>query len=278
MPCVSRAGLSIFPRSPLHRAELTKNPPGVIDFAVPNLIARCSRTACATIDVSHWVIRTMFPSRWIRCLICAALASPAGVLAAEVELAGVFGTRAVLLVNGGAPQTLSVGQRSREGVRLVALQGEVASVEIDGTQRRIRLGSAPIQIQPQGEAASEGGQELRLVPDARGHYAVQGSINGASVRFLVDTGASLVSMGVDEAVRAGIDYRKGKPSTSMTANGPTQIWVVRLDKVQVGGIVLHGVEAAVHQNALPVVLLGMSFLNRTDMRRDGGFLVLRKTH
>lgn len=259
-------------------AKATRIPWGVIDFAVLNLPARSRRTACATIDVSHWVIRTMFLSRWIRCLTCAALASPAGVLAAEVELAGVFGNRAVLLVNGGVPQTLAVGQRSREGVRLVALQGEVASIEIDGTQRRVRLGSAPIQIQPQGDAAPEGGQELRLVPDTRGHYAVQGSINGASVRFLVDTGASLVSMGVAEAVRAGIDYRKGRQSTSMTANGPTQIWVVRLDKVQVGGIVLHGVEAAVHENALPVVLLGMSFLNRTDMRRDGGFLVLRKTH
>lgn len=218
----------------------------------------------------------MFSSRWLRCLVCAVIVSPAGVLAAEVELAGVFSNRAVLLVNGGAPQTLSVGQRSREGVRLVAVHGEVASIEVDGIQRRVRLGSAPIQIQPEGDAASEGGQELRLVPDARGHYAVQGSINGASVRFLVDTGASLVSMGVDEAVRAGIDYRKGRQSTSMTANGPTQIWVVRLDKVQVGGIVLHGVEGAVHQNDMPVVLLGMSFMKRIGMHREADVLVLQK--
>lgn len=223
-------------------------------------------------------MRTMSLSSSIRWCICAAIALSTGVLAAEVELAGVFGSRAVLMVNGGPPQTLSVGQRSREGVRLVALQGNVAAIEIDGIQRRVTLGSAPIQIQPQGDDGPAGGQELRLVPDARGHYSVLGTINGASVHFLVDTGASLVSMGVDEAVRAGIDFRKGRPSTSMTANGPTRVWVVRLDKVQVGGIVLHGVEAAVHENALPVVLLGMSFLNRTDMRREGGFLVLRKTH
>lgn len=201
-----------------------------------------------------------------------------GAPAAEVELAGVFGSRAVLLVNGGTPQTLSVGQLSREGVRLVALQGELASVEVDGVRRRIKLGDAPIQLQAARSETDGIGQELRLVPDSRGHYAVPGSINGASVRFLVDTGASLVSMGRDEAVRAGIDYRKGRPSTSMTANGPTQIWVVRLDTVQVGGIVAHGVEAAVHETALPMVLLGMSFLSRTDMRREGGFLVLRKTH
>ena len=98
------------------------------------------------------------------------------------------------------------------------------------------------------------------------------------MRFLIDTGASLVSMGAEDAVRAGVDYRKGRPSTSMTANGLVQIWVVRLDKIQVGQLVLHGVEAAVHEGALPVVLLGMSFLNRMDMRREGGFLVLRKTH
>lgn len=209
--------------------------------------------------------------------ICALLFSSSVTFAADVELAGVFGSRAVLLVDGGSPQTLAVGQRSREGVLLRALQGDVAVVEVDGVQRRIRLGGAPIQVGARADSGATG-RELRLTPDARGHYSVLGSVNGASMRFLIDTGASLVSMGAEDAVRAGVDYRKGRPSTSMTANGLVQIWVVRLDKIQVGQLVLHGVEAAVHEGALPVVLLGMSFLNRMDMRREGGFLVLRKTH
>ena len=62
----------------------------------------------------------------------------------------------------------------------------------------------------------------------------------------------------------------------MTANGPAQVWKVKLDSVKVGGITLHDVDGAVHGGDLPMVLLGMSFLNRMEMKRDGDRMVLRR--
>ena len=58
--------------------------------------------------------------------------------AAEVELAGIFGSRAVLVIDGGAPQTLSVGQRSREGIKLVSVSNPTATVDVNGEQPRVR--------------------------------------------------------------------------------------------------------------------------------------------
>ena len=119
---------------------------------------------------------------------------------------------------------------------------------------------------------------LRLVPDARGHYWTQGAVNGASVRFMVDTGATYVAINTDEAKRAGIDYRAGQQVVMNTANGQSFAWFVKLDRVSIGSIVMHGVEASVHERGLPVALLGMSFVNRLDMRREGGDLLLKKRY
>jgi aspartyl protease family protein len=65
---------------------------------------------------------------------------------------------------------------------------------------------------------------------------------------------------------------------SMTANGPTRIWRVKLASVKVGGITLSDVDASVHEQDMPVVLLGMSFLNRMEIRRDGQSMVLTQRY
>lgn len=215
---------------------------------------------------------------WIRNAVTAALLLGAGgALAAEVELAGVFGKRAVLVVNGGSPQTVSIGQRSREGVQLLDVDGGLATVKVGGELRKLRLGDAPVRV---ADAAGEGAAPslLRLVPDARGHYWTQGAVNGASVRFMIDTGATYVALSSEEARRAGIDHRRGRQVVMNTANGQSTAWVVTLDRVSIGGIVLHGVQASVHEQGLPVALLGMSFISRLDLRREAGDLVLRKRY
>lgn len=194
--------------------------------------------------------------------------------ATDVQLGGVIGERAVLIVNGGRPQTIAVGASTREGVKLLSVAGDEAAIETEGRRSRLRLGEQPISI-----GVSESGRgEVRLAADTRGHFITMGLINGVGQRFLVDTGATLVSIGADDAKRAGINYLAGTPATTMTANGPAQVWKVRLDTVQVGDVVLHGVEAAVHQHAMPIGLLGMSFLNRTELRREAGALILRKNY
>ncbi|WP_246264520.1 retropepsin-like aspartic protease family protein [Aromatoleum toluvorans] len=206
-------------------------------------------------------------------LIALAGAAASAVQGAEVELVGVFGSKAVLVVDGGAPRTLSVGQQTRDGLRLVEVSDGAATVELNGKRQKVILGAGPVR-----SAAGDGGgaAAVSLVADARGHHFSSGSINGASVRFLVDTGASMVSMGASDARRAGIDFHKGVGGISQTASGPAQVWKVRLDAVRVGDVTLNGVDGLVHENDLPFVLLGMSFLGRMDMQREGDRLTLRK--
>lgn len=211
-------------------------------------------------------------------LSLATMLVPVSVWAMEVQLGGIFGTRAVLVVNGGAPQTVPAGKTSREGIRVLSVGDGVAVVDIDGRRETLRLGAAPLRTEAAAAPNGSGSQQVRLVPDARGHYTAVGTINGAVQRFMVDTGATLVALGAEDARRAGIDFRKGTPAISITANGPTKVWLLRLDRVQVGNIVLHGVDAAVHEVPIPMVLLGMSFLGRTNMSHEGDVLVLRRRY
>ncbi len=205
--------------------------------------------------------------------IGAALASVcASGIAAEVAVVGMIGTRAILVVNDGAPQTVAVGGRSREGVRVLGVDGDVATLEVDGKRQRIRMGERVVR--------REGGvgEGLVLQADSRGHFLAQGRINGNETGFLVDTGATLVSLGKSDAQRAGVDFTKGSPGRSVTANGTVRVWRVQLDTLELGGMRVHNVEAAVHEQDLPFALLGMSFLNRMHWQREGDKLILRKRY
>lgn len=194
--------------------------------------------------------------------------------AESVELSGVFRNMAVLTVDGGPPRTVAVGERTRDGVKLVELSGNGALVEFDGRRQRLVLDATALRsAEPDASPAV-----ANLYADSRGHHFGAGSINGVTVRFLVDTGASMVSLGASDARRAGIDYRRGVAARTQTANGTASVWQVRLDTVRLGDITLNGVDGLVHENDLPFVLLGMSFLNRMDMRRDGERLVLRRRY
>ena len=196
----------------------------------------------------------------------------AHALAAEVALVGLLPGRAIVMVDGGKRQTLSVGAKTEEGVKLLGIESGAATFEIDGRQRRMQIGQSVVAT------ASSARPELRLTADARGHFVVPGSINGSQVRFLVDTGASFVSLGLSDALRARIDYTKGTPGYSMTANGQARVWKVKLNNLKVGGISLTEVDGTVHEQDMPVVLLGMSFLNRMEMKRDGQEMILTQRY
>lgn len=193
--------------------------------------------------------------------------------AADVVLAGTIGPRAILVVNEGVAQVVAVGASTREGVRLLSIRDEVAVIEFGGIRQSLRFGDHTVH---QTIAASE---SLRLSADAQGHFWLSTRFNGSPMqRSVVDTGATLVSMGQSVAREAGIDYRKGEEGVSLTANGPVRVWRVRIDTLEFGGVVVHNVEAAVHESELPVVLLGMSLLNRFHWERDANVLVLRKRY
>jgi aspartyl protease family protein len=116
--------------------------------------------------------------------------------------------------------------------------------------------------------------KVTLAADTRGHFFADGAVNGVPVRFVVDTGATMVSLPRQDAQRLGLDYRHGQRGTSNTANGPVPVYMLKLDSVRVGGIELHNVDALVVDGGLDQALLGMSFLNRVEMERDGAMMTL----
>jgi aspartyl protease family protein len=204
-------------------------------------------------------------------IVAAAFAPPAHAL--DVNVIGLFPGKAVVVINRGAPRTLSTGQ-TIEGVTLVSTDATSALLEIEGKRERVAMG------QHFETAAQTGGrQTVTLAPDARGHFVTDGMVNGVHVRFLVDTGATMVSLPSTTAARLGIDYRKGRRGVSQTANGVATVYNVMLDSVTVGGMTLLNVEGLVHEAAgLDMALLGMSFLSRTEMRREGETLTLVKRY
>jgi len=203
--------------------------------------------------------------------LCLCLLAPLAAQATDVGLAGLFSGRALLTINGGAPRIVALGAKTDEGVKVLAIEGETATLEVDGKKRILRVG------QNVASQSSGGGPATAvLTADNAGHFVTMGSINGGSVRFLVDTGASMVSLGAGDARRLGIDPNKGDSGRMQTANGVTMVSHVKLDTVRVGDIVLNNVDAAVHQHDMPIALLGMSFLNRMEMQRSGDTMTLKK--
>lgn len=189
----------------------------------------------------------------------------------RVALAGSMGRQALLVIDGGAPRAVPVGG-SVQGVRLLELRPDEALVEIDGERHTLRLGASAVHL---GGAPSAGnGHQITLSSDARGHFTTPGLINGRSVSFLVDTGATLVALGRDEADRLGLAYQKGPRVGLRTANGDAVGWRIALDTVRVGDVEVYNVEAVVQPQPMPFVLLGNSFLARFQMRRENDTMTL----
>ena len=192
---------------------------------------------------------------------------------ADVGLAGLFPGKALLTINGGAPRIVALGATTEEGVKVVAIQGENATLEVDGKKRVLRVGqNVASQSSGNGPAAAT------LTADSAGHFVTTGNVNGTTIRFLVDTGASMIALGASDARRIGLDPNKGEVGFSQTANGVTQVTRVKLNSVRVGDIVLNNVDATVHQQDLPYALLGMSFLNRMEMQRNGETMTLKQRY
>lgn len=197
------------------------------------------------------------------------LTLPAAALATDLNVVGLFGNKALVAINGSPPRTMTVGQRTADGVALVAVDHDGATFEIDGKRRTLKLS--------QHYASTGGGSaSATLKADDRGHFVTDGQINGGTLRFLVDTGATMVALPAVEARRLGINYLDAPRGVVQTAGGPTAAWKVQLDTVRIGAMTINNVDAIVLDSALPMALLGMSFLNRTEMKRDGETMVLTK--
>ena len=188
----------------------------------------------------------------------------------SVSLAGRMGDRALLVVNG-QPHTVALGG-TVAGVRLLRWSGDEAEVEVAGARSRLRVGGTPAQIG--ATRAPAAAREIVMTASSGGHFTPAGAINGQAVRFVVDTGATLVSMGKDEALRLNLDLSGARNGVSQTANGPVAVQIVVLDRVRVGEVEINNVGAVVLPQPLPFILLGNSFLSRFQMRRDNDVMRL----
>ncbi len=205
-------------------------------------------------------------------LVLAAMA--AGAAAQSVSLQGSMGAHKALLVIDGQPQMLAVGASAR-GVTLRRLGDGEAEVEVGGQVRLLRLGAAPSRVGTGGGAA-EGSGSIVLPMGSGGHFSAAGTINGKQVTFLVDTGATSVALSQSEANRIGLDWKRGRPGLTHTANGTVPVYAVNLTSVRMGDVEIANVAGVVVPSDMPVVLLGNSFLNRFNMRRDNDVMRLEK--
>jgi aspartyl protease family protein len=214
-----------------------------------------------------------------RYLSVALLLIPLNLHAANVQVIALTSGKATVVIDGGKPRTLAVGQSSPGGVRLISATVESAVLEFDGQQHTLRLGTS-YRTSPASSEPSANGSSVVIAADSKGHFLVTGIINNAaSVRFLVDTGATMVSISADDAKRAGINYLAGQRGMTQTASGIAPVYRVKLNTVKLGDITLHNVDAAVHVSGrLPISLLGMSFLNRMEIKRDAAALTLTRRY
>lgn len=211
-------------------------------------------------------------SRIVSTILLPLLLGASAASAVDINVHGLTAGKAVVSIDGGKPRTLTVGQNTPEGVKLISATSESAVFEVDGERRTLVVGEGAAVA---SAAPARGGDSVTLFADARGHFTTVGTVNGVSLRFLVDTGATSVVLSSADARRAGVNYLSGARSFTQTANGVVPVYGVKLDSLRIGDITLTNVDASVIEgDKLPVALLGMSFLNRMEMRRDGTTLTL----
>jgi aspartyl protease family protein len=115
--------------------------------------------------------------------------------------------------------------------------------------------------------------EIVLERNRQGHYHLTGFINGREVEFLLDTGATVVS--VPQSVANELNLPRGTDTPVHTANGVARAWLTRLDSVRLGEIELRDVRAHINPGlTVREVLLGMSVLKQLDFSQRGNTLTL----
>lgn len=211
--------------------------------------------------------------------VCAALGLSLALCAAaqaeSVALAGMLGSKALLVVNGAAPKTVAAGE-THLGVKVISTSGDQAVVEQAGQRQTLRVGESPVSL---GASAGGGrGSRIVLTESGGGHFMTAGQINGRAVQFMVDTGATFIAMSMADAERIGINYKSGRPVRMNTANGVSSGYSIKLNSVRIGDVEVYEIDAVVTPQPMPFLLLGNSFLSRFQMKRENNVMTLDKRY
>lgn len=120
-----------------------------------------------------------------------------------------------------------------------------------------------------------GEREVVLESNSRGHFVTSGSINGKPVTFLIDTGASDVSIPASVADRVGLE--RGREVQYSTANGMVTGYLTELDRVSVGGVAVSDIRGSINPHVnYDQVLLGNSFLKHVDYSKRNEQFIIRQ--
>ena len=203
---------------------------------------------------------------------CMAALPAAAAAGPVIEVQALFGGRAVVMIDGQR-RTLSTGQTSPEGVKLVAADSKEAVFNVNGTEKTYKPGGAISLTYARPEHHEE-----KIYADERGMFRSVGTINGRTVRFLLDTGATTVAMNKSQAKQLGVDYRMtGERVVVSTASQNVKGYRVRLKSVSLGKIRQNNVEAMVIDGNHPgPILLGMSFLGKLKVEKSGDVMKIRQ--
>lgn len=188
----------------------------------------------------------------------------------EVRVEGLMSNMAILNING-KQRILKVGKTSPEGVKLLSANSRFAQVEINGKQQQLSLSS---KISGSYQAPTKVSVSIQK---KYGQYLTTGSINGRPVSFLVDTGATSISMSMSDAQKLGIAINPANAIQVGTAGGVVRGYHTMLEQVKVGQLKASYVRAVILESGFDgEILLGMSFLQHVKMRDDSGVLILEQ--
>jgi aspartyl protease family protein len=194
------------------------------------------------------------------------------VAVSQVEVQALFGGKAIVMIDGQR-RMLSIGETSPEGIKLIDANSKHAVLEVDGESKSYKPGGSISLSYAKPDLLEE-----KIYADDRNMFHSVGTINGRTVRFLVDTGATTVAMNKSQAKQLGLDYRMtGERVIVSTASENVNGYRVRLRSVSLGKIKLRNVDAMVIDGHHPgPILLGMSFLGKLSVEKAGGVMKIRQ--
>lgn len=193
----------------------------------------------------------------------------------QVNIVGLFNNKALLMINGSGPHSLSAGQ-TKEGIKLLSANSNAATLMIEGKRQVLTMGQA-ISIGASPSAVGSVNSPVSLYADQAGHFFGDMSVNGAILKYLVDTGATSVTMNSNDAKSAKINYATGQKVNMATANGIVPAYKVNLNTVKLGTIILNNIDATIIDgDSPPFVLLGMSAQNKLNIKRENAIMTLTK--
>lgn len=193
------------------------------------------------------------------------LLSPPARAVDDMVYTGLFRDKGRFKIDG-RNVFLKQGERGPNGAELVSAEKSVAIVSMEGKIYAFKSGGSEPRLLD---------TTVALARSSGGGFFVRGTINGAPTAFLVDTGASYVSMNSDQARQLKINYRRGERVEMSTAAKRMKAYLVTLDSVRVEGIIVKNVRAAVIPGNFPeITLLGNSFLQHIKIEQSGKGLIM----